>query len=1287
MPEFVLKSFETILPEADNTFDIGSASLRWGTDYAQKFRVFAFAGDANPTTSLETGALYFGAGGGSAVDTTISRTGANSLGLPGTISTASTWTAAQTFYSSDLLLNNPANTFHYTFVGAALAASYNITLPLLTASDTMAVLGFIQTFSQQQTFGAGIVLSNSQAIAFGTGGSITFTDATATIGTNTHYVATAYFNNITFEGATAQLAGTYEIAGTPTVYSSLAFNGTSLNIGAAGSYPASVFLNALTFEGASAQINGTYEIAGTPTVYSSIAFNGTSLNIGSASAYPAIVYTNKVQAEGASPTLTGFGLDTSTAGTGILNTSQEWTAAQIFESGDLQVEGAGVEFVYSFVGAALAASHNITLPLLTGNDTMAVLGFAQSWTAVQSFGNTYLSLGGAAFDITKVSVLATGDIIIYDGTNWINLAVGTGTQLLGVSAGKPAWVAAPASGVTSIGGATGAITLSSGLSMVGQALTVTFPTVVTSLGAQTGAITLSSGLTMVGSVLTVTFPTVVTSIDSLTGAVTTGSPNSTLSVGTSSQERTFDINLSHANTWAAVQKFTSSDFALLSSGGTNYYTFVGAALAASHNLNFPLLTADDTLACIGFAQTWGAVQTFGSNISFLGYQLATSGSVTSGQVLEYNGSNWVNATVGGSYPDLFVFMAYTLPASATYNTVLVANSATLTINGPMTLTAQGTFEIVAGATVSITNATIVCNSFVLIDGTLTSNNAGDSITFNAAGSTTANGTWNITGTITLNSTHTYSSGSLAGPGTIAGSGTLSITAGVSVTILTAITFSISNMTGNGTGIIQWNTTYTITLSSTLNITGSLYWAMNGTTPSLSGAGSFVVAVGQVFYVGGNNFTFGLSNATPLTGSGTVNFTGSTTYITASQTWSIAYVTGGGNLTINAASVTLTIGANLSWNWTTIYAEYAGFVISITSPIILTQISNTCSLTGAAGAFSINGTGTFSITSPAVVNINQAQQTWTIASITGSGGLESYITSSWLTLGGDMNISVHIFDSGPYANTLSLGAHTLTFSGTTNFGGHVNVTGTGGIVISGALNVFDAQSLMTWSFTGGLTHSGSGTLNCGNYGDLVWAAGGNWTFPLISGVGSNNYFAFTTNTVTIPAGNTVVIDCVSGAQGGCSANMIINGQLYMTQGIASTAGGSITKPTSGTITMGANGVFMASASNVGNATGTAALTTMLQNSDDGSATSSAKRPYYVWTSLTVDTAGVYNFGTRDAGNYVFFIWVDFGSGKPTATPSASYKFSSDGPDTGSHTIYATNYYSAGNITAITGNFYV
>lgn len=170
---------------------------------------------------------------------------------------------------------------------------------------------------------------------------------------------------------------------------------------------------------------------------------------------------------------------------------------------------------------------------------------SNSWTADQIFGN-HISIGGAIFDIGKNTSLATGDIIFYDNTNWINLAIGSGTQLLGISSGKPAWVAAP----------------------------------------------------------------ITTTIDSLSGAVTTGSPNSTLSIGTSVQERTFDINLSNANTWGATQTFAnyiSIGGMLLDIGKTTGLATGDILYYDGTNLiNLAIGSSTNVLTVAGGVPTWAA---------------------------------------------------------------------------------------------------------------------------------------------------------------------------------------------------------------------------------------------------------------------------------------------------------------------------------------------------------------------------------------------------------------------------------------------------------------------------------------------------------------------------------------------------------------------------------------------------------------------------------------------------------------------------------------------------------
>jgi len=58
-----------------------------------------------------------------------------------------TITGAKTFNNETFLLNNPGNSFAYTIVGSTITADRTITLPLITASDTLVVLGLPQSYT------------------------------------------------------------------------------------------------------------------------------------------------------------------------------------------------------------------------------------------------------------------------------------------------------------------------------------------------------------------------------------------------------------------------------------------------------------------------------------------------------------------------------------------------------------------------------------------------------------------------------------------------------------------------------------------------------------------------------------------------------------------------------------------------------------------------------------------------------------------------------------------------------------------------------------------------------------------------------------------------------------------------------------------------------------------------------------------------------------------------------------------------------------------------------------
>lgn len=58
-------------------------------------------------------------------------------------------TGVKTFNSSILAIRNPADTFSYTLVASAITAARNLTIPLTTADDTLVVLALAQTLTNK----------------------------------------------------------------------------------------------------------------------------------------------------------------------------------------------------------------------------------------------------------------------------------------------------------------------------------------------------------------------------------------------------------------------------------------------------------------------------------------------------------------------------------------------------------------------------------------------------------------------------------------------------------------------------------------------------------------------------------------------------------------------------------------------------------------------------------------------------------------------------------------------------------------------------------------------------------------------------------------------------------------------------------------------------------------------------------------------------------------------------------------------------------------------------------
>jgi hypothetical protein len=106
-----------------------------------------------------------------------------------------------TFQSSGLKIVGQSTSFQYSIVGSAIAANRNLTLPLITSDDTVAVLGTSQSFTAAQTFSAGITATSTLTLSGSTTGTHVFgsnqTSGTITLG------GTGGTGTITFGRSTA----------------------------------------------------------------------------------------------------------------------------------------------------------------------------------------------------------------------------------------------------------------------------------------------------------------------------------------------------------------------------------------------------------------------------------------------------------------------------------------------------------------------------------------------------------------------------------------------------------------------------------------------------------------------------------------------------------------------------------------------------------------------------------------------------------------------------------------------------------------------------------------------------------------------------------------------------------------------------------------------------------------------------------------------------------------------------------------------------------------------------
>lgn len=235
-----------------------------------------------------------------------------------------------------LTVNNPANTFAYTVTPAAIAANRVLNLPLITATDTLAVLGLAQTFAAVQTMTSPVfktdVKVRNPADTFG----YTITPAA---------IAADRILNLPLITATDTLAA---------LGLSQTWSGTN------------------TFN--SQAISAT-----TPIFKTSIFFNNPA-NTFKYILTPAAIVADRIL---------NLPLIAATDTLAVLGLAQTFTAQQtmttpLFKT-SVVVNNPANTFAYTLTPAAIAGNYALNLPLITGADTLASLGMTQTFTGTNNF--------------------------------------------------------------------------------------------------------------------------------------------------------------------------------------------------------------------------------------------------------------------------------------------------------------------------------------------------------------------------------------------------------------------------------------------------------------------------------------------------------------------------------------------------------------------------------------------------------------------------------------------------------------------------------------------------------------------------------------------------------------------------------------------------------------------------------------------------------------------------------------------------------------------------------------
>jgi fibronectin-binding autotransporter adhesin len=618
------------------------------------------------------------------------------------------------------------------------------------------------------------------------------------------------------------------------------------------------------------------------------------------------------------------------------------------------------------------------------------------------------------------------------------------------------------------------------------------------------------------------------------------------------------------NSGGALETYNASKLSVTGnvSNSGDFYTDGGSTVTVSGTLtnnNFVYMESSGDVLNVGSLTNTGEVYiATGATLNITGGGQGIT-DVVSGSSLYVLGT--LNVVNGGT------------PSNGLANLTTVAgtlewgNGQTLTDTAPLlTINSGGLLEVYSGSTLSVASVS----------------NSGNLYT-DAMGTVTISGTLTNSGSIFL-----QSSGDVLNVGTLTNSGTVYVNPGATL-----------NLTGA-----------TSTNSKTINLDGGIL-EISASKVTISGDGTIdLTGAGNIIEGAAGSDVLTLAKGQTIEGSGKIgnNLMGldNQGIIDAQQTSNPLIIQAVGT-TSNSGTMEATLGATLQLDAGTYTQTSTGAIIASETGSVLSTVNLESGVVINDGKLTITGT-------TATINLVGTTPTLTLngVSISGTGALELADGSTTTLLGTITNTSTIDLNSTGDTSTLSIGAASVTLSGT----GKIILASNGKDVITGASS---SDTLHNGNTIEGPGNIGDGVIGLVNTGTIETVAHQTSNTEIDAGTaGFNNQ-----GTVEAVASTTLYIDNASNQfLNFNSGTSTLTGGTYVVDGILEFDGASITTDAASITLSGAS-------AKIENSTNSANALTNLNTIASGGT-------FDIITQTFTTTGNFTNNGTLDVGTSSKFI---------------------------------------------------